>query len=73
MTQATVSGVKVGWTAALYCGSTKVHEFTPVHVSGGINLTIPTTIKYEDTYILKVTYTYMGLSYNSNYTIYGSL
>lgn len=73
MTQATVSGVKVGWTAALYCGSTKVHEFTPVHVSGGINLTIPTTIKYEDTYTLKVTYTYMGLSYNSNYTIYGSL
>ncbi len=72
MTQAAASGVKVGWTAALYSGSTKVHDFTPVDVSGGINLTIPTTISYEDTYILKVTYTYMGLSYNSNYTIYGS-
>lgn len=71
MTQAAASGVKVGWTAALYCGLTKVHDFNPVDVGGGI-ITIPTTICYEDTYILKVTYTYMGLSYNSNYTIYGS-
>ncbi len=72
LTQAVASGFKVTWNATLYCGTTIAHSFTPENVSGGISLTIPTTIAYEDTYVLKVTYTYIGLSYNANYTIYGA-
>ncbi|MCR5188378.1 MAG: leucine-rich repeat domain-containing protein [Treponema sp.] len=60
----------VSWTAALYNGSVKACDLTPTNVSGGVSLTIPSTIVYEDTYTLKVTYTYMGLSYNANYTVY---
>lgn len=69
-TTACAEGYSISWTAALYNGSTKVCSITPTNVSGGISLTISSTIVYEDTYTLKVTYTYMGLSYNANYTIY---
>jgi len=70
-TKAAASSYKVTWSAAVYNGAIKVCDIEPVNISGGVSITIPASIIYEDTYTLKINYKYMGLSYNANYRVYG--
>ena len=61
----------VTWAASLWCGNSKVCELPPVISGSNITVTIPESVKFEDTYVLKISATYLGIAHDASFILTG--
>ncbi|MCR5080094.1 MAG: leucine-rich repeat domain-containing protein [Treponema sp.] len=62
-------GNKVTWTAALMNGSYKVADLSVTSTSSGIKVSVPDTVTREDTYTIKLSVKYLGITHDANFNL----
>ena len=67
-----INDENLAWAASLWCENSKVCELSPELAASNLTVTIPESVKFEDTYVLKITATYFGVAHDASFILDGN-